>query len=46
MEAVSVAMDLSPLIRNDHIDPVAYVAAAADRFRRDIETMVAAAFGR
>jgi LmbE family N-acetylglucosaminyl deacetylase len=46
MEAVSVAMDLSPLIRNDHIDPVAYVAAAADRFRRDIETTVAAAFGR
>jgi LmbE family N-acetylglucosaminyl deacetylase len=43
-EAVSVAMDLSPLIRNDAIDPVDYVAAAADRFRRDVETTVAAGF--
>jgi LmbE family N-acetylglucosaminyl deacetylase len=43
-EALSVAMDLSPLIRNDAIDPATYVAAAADRFRRDIETSVAAAF--
>jgi LmbE family N-acetylglucosaminyl deacetylase len=43
-EAVTVAMDLSPLVRNDDLDPAAFVAAAADRFRRDIETQVAAAF--
>jgi len=31
-------------VRNDDLDPAAFVAAAADRFRRDIETQVAAAF--
>jgi LmbE family N-acetylglucosaminyl deacetylase len=43
-EAVSVAMDLSPLIRNVAIDPVAYMTAAADRFRHEVAASVAAAF--
>jgi LmbE family N-acetylglucosaminyl deacetylase len=43
-DAVAIAMDLSPLIRNDAIDPVAYLTAAADRFRQDVETAVATAF--
>jgi LmbE family N-acetylglucosaminyl deacetylase len=43
-DAVAVAMDLSPLIRNDAIDPVAYMTAAADRFRHDVASSVAAAF--
>jgi LmbE family N-acetylglucosaminyl deacetylase len=43
-EAVTVAMDLSPLIRNVDLDPAAYVTAAVDRFRRDVESTVTAAF--
>jgi LmbE family N-acetylglucosaminyl deacetylase len=42
--AVTVAMDLTPLIRNDDLDPAAFVAAAAERLRHDIEVSVAAAF--
>jgi hypothetical protein len=37
-EAVTVAMDLSPLVHNDEIDPVVYVTAAIDRFRADVES--------
>jgi LmbE family N-acetylglucosaminyl deacetylase len=33
---LSFAIDLTPLARNDGIDPVAYVAAAIDRFRADV----------
>jgi LmbE family N-acetylglucosaminyl deacetylase len=37
-DAVIVAMDLTPLVRNDDIDPVAFVSAAIDRFRAEVET--------
>jgi LmbE family N-acetylglucosaminyl deacetylase len=35
-EEVTFAMDLTPLVRNDDLDPVGYVAAAIDRFRADV----------
>ncbi len=35
-EAVTVAMDLTPLIRNDDLHPADYVGAAIDRLRRDV----------
>ena len=35
-EEVSFAMDLTPLVRNDDLDPVGFVAAAIDRFRADV----------
>ncbi|MFH0907659.1 MAG: PIG-L family deacetylase [bacterium] len=34
--ALSVAMDLTPLLRDDRIDPAEYVSEMADRFRNDI----------
>lgn len=34
---VIVAMDLTPLMRNDDLDPAAYVTSAIDRFRADVE---------
>ena len=37
-EAVSVAMDLTPLIRNDDLHPADYVGAAIDRLRHDVTT--------
>src|SRR5262249_6768733 len=37
-EEVIVAMDLTPLARNDDVDPVRYVTAAIDRFKADVET--------
>jgi LmbE family N-acetylglucosaminyl deacetylase len=43
-DSVAVAMDLSPLVRNDALDPAAFVAAAADRFRREVEAAVGEAF--
>jgi LmbE family N-acetylglucosaminyl deacetylase len=36
-EEVVVAMDLTPLVRDDQLDPVDYVVAAIDRFRTDVE---------
>src|SRR5690606_26923408 len=45
-ESVSVAMDLSPLVRNPELDPVAYVTAAIDRFRHEAGAAVGRAFGR
>jgi LmbE family N-acetylglucosaminyl deacetylase len=36
-EEVVVAIDLTPLVRNDELDPVDYVVAAIDRFRADVE---------
>ena len=35
-EAVTVAMDLTPLIRNEDLHPADYVGAAIDRLRRDV----------
>jgi hypothetical protein len=37
-------MDLSPLIGDDDLDPAAFVADAAARFRDDVHASVAAAF--
>jgi LmbE family N-acetylglucosaminyl deacetylase len=34
--ALSVAMDLTPLLRDDRIDPVEHVLGMVDRFRNDI----------
>jgi LmbE family N-acetylglucosaminyl deacetylase len=44
-DEVSVAMDLTPLMHNTAIDPVAYVVAAVTRFRDDVETTVRNSFG-
>lgn len=35
-EQLTFAIDLSPLVHNDELDPVEYVAAAIDRFRADV----------
>lgn len=43
-EQVCVAIDLSPLIHNHDIDPVAYVSATIDRFRIDVEHTLANLF--
>ena len=37
-EQLSVAFDLTPLIRNDDLDPVRYVTGAIDRFKRTVES--------
>jgi LmbE family N-acetylglucosaminyl deacetylase len=37
-EELSIAMDLTPLVHNPDLDPVAYVAAAIDRLRHDVTT--------
>lgn len=36
-EEVIVAIDLTPLLRNDDLDPVDYTLSAIDRFRGDVE---------
>ncbi len=36
MDSATVAMDLTPLIRDDQLDPVAFVTAAIDRFKDDV----------
>lgn len=36
-QEVIVAMDLTPLVHNDELDPVGYTLAAVDRFRGDVE---------
>lgn len=36
-EEVVVAMDLTSLVRNESLDPVAFVLGAIDRFRADVE---------
>lgn len=36
-EAITVAMDLTPLVRNDDLDPAVFLAAAVDRFRAEVE---------
>jgi len=35
-EEVVVAMDLTPLVEDDDLDPVAYVVGAVDRFRSEV----------
>ena len=37
-EQVTFALDLTPLVRNDALDPVRYVEAAIDRFRDEVLT--------
>jgi hypothetical protein len=37
-EELSIAMDLTPLVHNHDLDPVAYVGAAIDRLRHDVTT--------
>ena len=44
-ESLIVAMDLTPLIRNDDIDPVAFVRSAITRFQADVERALEAQFG-
>ena len=34
-------MDLTPLVRNDDLDPAAYIAAAIRRFQVDAEAAIA-----
>jgi LmbE family N-acetylglucosaminyl deacetylase len=43
-EQLSVAIELTPLIRNDELDPVRYVVAAIDRFKQDVEARLREAF--
>jgi LmbE family N-acetylglucosaminyl deacetylase len=43
-EELTFAMDLTPLAHNDDLDPVAFIAAAIDRFRNDVTTALAAYF--
>ncbi len=35
-EQLTFALDLTPLVRNDELDPVAFVVAAIDRFRDEV----------
>jgi LmbE family N-acetylglucosaminyl deacetylase len=44
-EEVVVAIDLTPLLRNDDLDPVDYTIAAVDRFRSDVESSLRRWFG-
>lgn len=41
-EQITVAMDLTPLIRNDDLDPAVFLAAAVDRFRDDVTSTLRA----
>jgi LmbE family N-acetylglucosaminyl deacetylase len=43
-EEVTLAMDLTPLVHNDDLDPVGFVAAAIDRLRADVTTPLRAYF--
>ena len=45
VEQATVALDLTPLIRDDTADPAAFVTAAIDRFRATAEASVRSAFG-
>lgn len=45
-ETMTVAMDLTPLIRNDELDPVAYVLSAVERLRRDVDAGLRALLDR
>lgn len=39
-EQVSIAMDLTSLIRNHDLDPVTFATAAVDRFRAEVEDLL------
>jgi LmbE family N-acetylglucosaminyl deacetylase len=43
-EEVTLAMDLTPLVHNDDLDPVGFVAAAVDRLRADVTKPLRAYF--
>lgn len=40
-EELSLAMDLTPLVHNEELDPASFVAAAIDRFRDDVTAALA-----
>lgn len=44
-ESLIVAMDLTPIIRNDDLDPVSFVRGAIVRFQTDVEQALQAYFG-
>lgn len=44
-DEVMVAMELTPLVRNDDLDPAEFVAAAVDRFRGEVLSNLAQAGG-
>jgi len=41
---LSLAMDLTPLILDDNLDPVAFTLGAVDRFREDVRSAISEAF--
>lgn len=41
---LSLAIDLTPLILDDSLDPVAFTLGAVDRFREDVRSRLSAAF--
>lgn len=43
-EELIVAMDLTPLVVDDSLDPVAFVVAAVDRFRAEVDTALGPLF--
>ncbi|MBI2704629.1 MAG: PIG-L family deacetylase [Actinobacteria bacterium] len=45
-EQVVVAMDLTPLARNDDVDPILYVRSAIERFRTEAEVALSRFFPR
>ena len=45
-DALAFAMDLTPLAHDDSLDIVAYVTAAIDRFRADVEKKLRARLGQ
>ncbi len=45
-EQVTFAIDLTPLVRNDDLDPVTYVVAAIDRFRDEVVSALGDYFPR
>ncbi|MGZ4715951.1 MAG: PIG-L deacetylase family protein, partial [Acidimicrobiales bacterium] len=42
---ITYAMDLTPLVRNDDLDPTAYITAAIRRFQVDTEAAIARLHG-
>lgn len=43
---LAFAMDLTPLVQDDSLDPVAYTLGFIDRFRQDVATKLSQALGR
>ncbi|MGZ4709764.1 MAG: PIG-L family deacetylase, partial [Acidimicrobiales bacterium] len=44
-DEITYAMDLTPLVRNDDLDPTAYITAAIRRFQVDTEAAIARLHG-